>query len=212
MRWLACSSTVAPSCPILCNPMSCSRPVSSVHGILQASILECVAISSSRGSSWPGIEPRPLCWKLGILATGPPGKSLETWQVSPLNPQHKVQLPAMKDEVVFSCSWSCFVSLGLPRSRPTNPALSSHSTQCSQLSTHSLLHGLLTPLSLYTCSSLEWDPTPSSPSQAQLLLQHQSTLLTPSLSGWVPFLRFHTTLCSARYSTGLVKKFIQGFL
>ena len=26
----------------------------------------------------PGIEPRPLCWKLGILATGPPGKSLET--------------------------------------------------------------------------------------------------------------------------------------
>ena len=37
---------------ILCNPMDCSRPGSSVHGILQARILEWVAISSSRGSSW----------------------------------------------------------------------------------------------------------------------------------------------------------------
>ena len=35
----------------LCNPMDCSPPGSSVHGILQARILEWVAISSSRGSS-----------------------------------------------------------------------------------------------------------------------------------------------------------------
>ena len=34
-------------------PVDCSRPGSSVHGILQARILEWVAISSSRGSSWP---------------------------------------------------------------------------------------------------------------------------------------------------------------
>ena len=38
---------------LLCNPMGCSLPVSSVHGILRARILEWVAISSSRGSSWP---------------------------------------------------------------------------------------------------------------------------------------------------------------
>ena len=36
-----------------CNPMNCSLPGSSVHGILQARILEWVAISFSRGSSWP---------------------------------------------------------------------------------------------------------------------------------------------------------------
>ena len=36
-----------------CHPMDCSLPGSSVHGILQARILERVAISSSRGSSWP---------------------------------------------------------------------------------------------------------------------------------------------------------------
>ena len=44
---------VTQSCPILGDPMDCSLPDSSVHGILQARILECVAISFSRGSSQP---------------------------------------------------------------------------------------------------------------------------------------------------------------
>ena len=44
---------VGQSCPTLCDPMDCSPPGSSVHGILQARVLECVAISFSRGSSWP---------------------------------------------------------------------------------------------------------------------------------------------------------------
>ena len=39
-------------CLTLCDPMDCSPPDSSVHGIFQARILEQVAISSSRGSSW----------------------------------------------------------------------------------------------------------------------------------------------------------------
>ena len=38
---------LAQSCPTLCNPMDCSLPCSSVHGILQARILEWVAISFS---------------------------------------------------------------------------------------------------------------------------------------------------------------------
>ena len=41
-------SEVAQSCPTLCDPMDCSLPSSSVHGILQARILEWVAISFSR--------------------------------------------------------------------------------------------------------------------------------------------------------------------
>ena len=40
-------------CPTLCDPMGCSPPGSSVHGISQARILGWVAISFSRGSSWP---------------------------------------------------------------------------------------------------------------------------------------------------------------
>ena len=46
-------SMCPPSCPTLCNPMAHSPPGSSIHGILQARILEWVVISSSRGSSWP---------------------------------------------------------------------------------------------------------------------------------------------------------------
>ena len=38
---------------LFCDPMDCSLPGSSVHGISQARILEWVTISSSRGSSWP---------------------------------------------------------------------------------------------------------------------------------------------------------------
>ena len=47
-------------CLILCTPMNCSLPDSSVHGILQARILEWVAISFSRGSPDSGIQPTPL--------------------------------------------------------------------------------------------------------------------------------------------------------
>ena len=41
---------VTQSCPTLCDPMDCSLPGSSVHGILQAGILEWVAVPFSRGS------------------------------------------------------------------------------------------------------------------------------------------------------------------
>ena len=47
------SKVVAQSCPTLCNPMDCSLPGSSVHGISQTRVLEWVAISFLRGSSWP---------------------------------------------------------------------------------------------------------------------------------------------------------------
>ena len=42
-----------PSCLTLCDPMYCSPPGSSVHGILEARILEWVSVPSSIGSSWP---------------------------------------------------------------------------------------------------------------------------------------------------------------
>ena len=44
---------IVQSCPTLCNPTDCSPLGSSVHGLLQARILDCVAISSFRGSSLP---------------------------------------------------------------------------------------------------------------------------------------------------------------
>ena len=41
------------SCPTLCDPMDCGPPGSSVHGILQARIVNWVAMPSSRGSFRP---------------------------------------------------------------------------------------------------------------------------------------------------------------
>ena len=50
---LYCLLLTAQLCLILCNSVDCSPPGSSVHGILQARILEWVAIPFSRGSSRP---------------------------------------------------------------------------------------------------------------------------------------------------------------
>ena len=54
-------SEVAQSCPTLCDPMDCNLPGSSLHGILQARVLEWVAISFSRGSSRPRDRTRVSC-------------------------------------------------------------------------------------------------------------------------------------------------------
>ena len=53
----------------LWDPMDCSPPGSSVHGIFQSGILEWVAVSSSRGSSWPriGLETLVSCVGRWIL-------------------------------------------------------------------------------------------------------------------------------------------------
>ena len=48
-----CYCSVTQMCPTLCDPIDCSPPGSSVHGILKAWILGWVAISSTRASSRP---------------------------------------------------------------------------------------------------------------------------------------------------------------
>ena len=67
---------ITQSCLTLCNHMDCSAPYSSLHWILQARILERVAMPSSRGSSWPGIEPRSPGLQAGSL---PSEKSSSLW-------------------------------------------------------------------------------------------------------------------------------------
>ena len=54
------SAKLLQSCPILCDPMDRSPQRSSVQGILQARVLQWVAVPSSRGSSQPGIKPASL--------------------------------------------------------------------------------------------------------------------------------------------------------
>ena len=71
------SCSVAKSCPTLCDPVDWSPPGSSVHGISQARILECIAISFSRGSSWIRDQTSSPALAGRFFTTGPPGKPLD---------------------------------------------------------------------------------------------------------------------------------------
>ena len=72
--------SVAQSWPILFDPINHSinhsPPGSCVHGILQARILEWVAMPSSRGLPNPGIESGSLSLQADSLPSEPPGKPL----------------------------------------------------------------------------------------------------------------------------------------
>ena len=65
---------VTQSCSTLCDPMDCGPPGSSVHRILQARILEWVAISFSRGSS----QPRDQTWSPTLQADSLPSEPPES--------------------------------------------------------------------------------------------------------------------------------------
>ena len=70
---------VARSCPTLCNPMDCSPPGSSVHGILQARILEWLPCLPPWDIPSPGIKSASPALQVGSLSTEPPGKPRRPW-------------------------------------------------------------------------------------------------------------------------------------
>ena len=87
-------------CPTSCDPVDCSPPGCPVRGIFQARILEWVAISPSRGSSHPVIEPALAG---GFFITLPPGKpevSNNLWK------SHKLDVSFCK-ETKNSLKWVC---------------------------------------------------------------------------------------------------------
>ena len=78
-----CCCLVAETCLTLCNPVDCSPPSSSVHGISQARILEWVAISSSRGSSPPSDHICISCnWILYHWASGETQNTHTHWHTN----------------------------------------------------------------------------------------------------------------------------------
>ena len=71
-------SEVAQSCPTLSDPMDCSPPGSSVHGIFQARVLEWGAIAFSLEALWEGPIPGLLPWQLSFLDLQPNHSSLSS--------------------------------------------------------------------------------------------------------------------------------------
>ena len=76
------SSAVVQSCPSLCHSMDCGPPGSSVHGVLQARILEWVAMPSSGDLPGPGIESRSPALQVDSLPSELPGKPQNTGVVA----------------------------------------------------------------------------------------------------------------------------------
>ena len=88
MYVLACMHISLQLGPTFGVSLDCSLPGFSVHRILQARILEWVAMTSSRGSSQTqGLNPcllSLLCWQVGSLPLVSPGKPKNPLQIEPV--------------------------------------------------------------------------------------------------------------------------------
>ena len=73
---LCCCCLVAESCPTLLPSHRLWPTRLLCHGVLQARILEWIAISLSRGSSWPRDQTCVSCIAGGFFTTEPPGKPI----------------------------------------------------------------------------------------------------------------------------------------
>ena len=92
VRWTGRRNEVTQSCLTLCDPMDCSLPGSSVHGILQARVLEWGATFFSRGSSRPRDETQVSRRRFNLRATRWTGICLPqflVWEDSTEKPLHQ---------------------------------------------------------------------------------------------------------------------------
>ena len=105
-------SEVAQLCPTLCDPMDCSLPGSSVHGILQARILE-FPFPSPEDLPNPGIEPGSPALQADSLPSEPPGKPNHS-HIHHFLIEHKVSNRALssgkaKTHEIYFLSWGGLV-------------------------------------------------------------------------------------------------------
>ena len=122
-------SEVTQSWPTLCNPMGCSPPCSSVHGIFQARVLEWVAISFSRGSSQPRDRTQISCvagrrftawaireawskWSKRITKISQKQSIFETLNIFCIS-GIKHGINRFNEDLPFSCYTRCLVATGL---------------------------------------------------------------------------------------------------
>ena len=102
-----CSSTwvkVIQSFLTLCDPMNCSPSCSSVHGILQARIVEWVAMPSSRGSCWPRDRTQVSCMygnSLRFVLFFTPTSNMRV----PISPHYNKVCCQSDKEIISQCSF-----------------------------------------------------------------------------------------------------------
>ena len=91
---------VAQSCLILCDPMDCSLPGSTFHGILQARILESVPFPSPEDLPNPRIKPRSPTLQVDSLLSKTPRKP-EQREI------HSIFLSYVNKDLIFLGHFSC---------------------------------------------------------------------------------------------------------
>ena len=96
-----------------CDPVDCSPPGSSVHGILQARTLEWVAISSSRGSSRPRDGTRMSCTAEILYCLSHQGTNTEVSAKQPLG-NSEIKLSDSSSLICLSLSLSFFFPITKP--------------------------------------------------------------------------------------------------
>ena len=130
------------SCPTLCNPIDCSPPGPSVHGILQARIIEWVAMPSCRGSSQPRDGTSVFCIS---CVEGGFFTHWATWEAPPKS----------LHEILY---FQVLVALSFPNSPFIDPSLLSWLKDdfCSRLLTHALLQATFLCTDLFTESLILW--------------------------------------------------------
>ena len=137
-------------CPTLCNPMDCSPPGSSVHGILQAKTLEWVAIPFSRGSSWPRDWTQVSCIAGRFFISWATREAPKLLSVSPVQFSHSIVSDSLRPHESQHARPPC-----------PSPTRGVHSDSCpSSRWCHPAIHLLLSP----------FPPAPN-PSQHQSLFQ-----------------------------------------
>ena len=120
--------SVAQSCLTLCDLMDCSPPGSSVHGILQARILEWLASPFSRGSSWPKDQTQSPVLQADSLPSETSGKEITMGTLYVHNQEGpSTRSCILNKEALLQDAWWCLCHLsGQRRKLPRPPPFKYH--------------------------------------------------------------------------------------
>ena len=100
---MTCMHAQSCLCSTLCDPMNCSLPGSSVHGIFQARILESIA--HSRGSSWPRGWTSVSCIGRWIIYHGATWEAYHFFKLLLIHSKQSLCLEAMRWNIYIFFKW-----------------------------------------------------------------------------------------------------------
>ena len=105
-----CTCSVAKSCLTVCDPMNCSLPGFSVHGVFRAKCWSGLPFPFPRDLPDPGIKPKSPVWQVDSLPLTPPGKRM------PLKGDILYPLPLFSYRIEGGCCRETVLTMWLDQS------------------------------------------------------------------------------------------------